>query len=308
MDAEFIVEKMFGTHFFKVPRECVRMWGLSKASFFAYLYDLKAFAEFQGQESFYCTYEKAQNDLGLDPHTIAKYLKFFLELGVLVKLPHKMREKAFYKIDCGTFVALIERHASENNTSATFENVKIPVADYWKNPVGLLENSSSGLLEKSHSNENIYNKILKESKQIYSASENLKAEKPKKESPFDFMAYAAEKWDKAESKLCKREEWLDFMAAKNIALKAKRKSITQKMVDLNFNELYKLNEIGENVSARLEKATAEGWQGIWFDRDSREWNKRGACFKSNVTSDTIDYGATPTDSRIAKITTTYKLN
>lgn len=254
----------------------------------------------------YCYMFSLPNDWHFSFERLAKCRKVGLRTirRCIAELENKglLTRTTSYNVAYGCITTYRLYHTPRKNDNATFQN------ETFQNERSQNEMSQNVRTLKTNNNTN---KIeLKTNKDIYSEPAILKAksEKPKKEPPFDFMTYAAEKWDKAESKLCKREEWLDFMAAKNIALKAKRKSITQKMVDLNFNELYKLNEIGENVSARLEKATAEGWQGIWFDRDSREWNKRGACFKSNVTSDTIDYGATPTDSRIAKITTTYKLN
>lgn len=273
--------KVLQDKFVQIDNRVAQYKGLSYAAKGLYSYMISLPEDWQFSE------ERLAKVEGCGVGKIKSILKELFDIGLL--------KREFYKDEKGynrAYYSIYDFDTLGNPTleNPTYENPTL------ENPMHYKENNNTNKIE------------LKTNKDIYSEPVILKAEKPKKESPFDFMAYAAEKWDKAESKLCKREEWLDFMAAKNIALKAKRKSITQKMVDLNFNELYKLNEIGENVSARLEKATAEGWQGIWFDRDSREWNKRGACFKSNVTSDTIDYGATPTDSRIAKITTTYKLN
>ena len=101
---------------------------------------------------------------------------------------------------------------------------------------------------------------------------------------FDYLAYAKEKFENASDKpKVSLDLWLEFIKSKKLVLKKyRRKNITAKMIDLNFAELYKLSEIGVNLNERLNKAIANEWQGIWFDSDSKEWQKRGGHFRNNV--------------------------
>ena len=275
MNAEFIVSEMFGTHFLRVPKECVKMWGGAKTLFFAYLYDIANFAKLQGEDSFYCTYSKIENDLGYDRHTISKYFKFFIELGILKKCENNsLKDRIFYQINCEAIVAMVKNHIVSNSKNNTFDSVK--------NPLVAVEKSHLGGVENSHSYNN--KESIKTDSIITNSAERILPKKIDSNLTFDYLAYAKEKFENANDKpKVSLNLWLEFIKSKKLVLKKyRRKAITAKMIDLNFAELYKLSEIGVNLNERLNKAIADEWQGIWFASDSKEWQKRGGHFRNNV--------------------------
>lgn len=93
---------------------------------------------------------------------------------------------------------------------------------------------------------------------------------------FNPTEYAEQKYDGTDNKpRVDREKWLEFVESKQQVLRKKKKSVTARMLDMNFQELYKLQTIGIDPNERLEQAIANGWQGVWFDKDSRAYEREG---------------------------------
>ena len=123
---------------------------------------------------------------------------------------------------------------------------------------------------------------------------------------FDFLDFAKELYDNSPTKpQIALDLWLKYVDSKAQAIKKKRgksTQITERMLNVDFNALFKLQEIGYDVKERVEKAIDLGYQSIWFDSDTREWTKKGGHFRNNVGH--LDYNQTNNPNNpLAKIET-----
>lgn len=75
-----------------------------------------------------------------------------------------------------------------------------------------------------------------------------------------------------------RNFWLQFINNKFAKLKELRKKMTDSMIQGNFNDLYKVKDLGIDLRERLKKASSESWRSFIFDSDKhntfRNQNKK----------------------------------
>ena len=246
-----------GQGFYMLGKNCVEAFGMTRACFIGILADIDSYSKSQGNERFFATLDTLMQKTRLSDKTIKKL----------------MRELKDYKI-------LDEGIKGEGD-----DNKKYYIFDYEMLGKIIAERvgNSTPKVEGKNTPQIITNKIKTDSI-ITNSAERILSKKIDSNLTFDYLAYAKEKFENASDKpKVSLDLWLEFIKSKKLVLKKyRRKNITAKMIDLNFAELYKLSEIGVNLNERLNKAIADEWQGIWFDSDSKEWQKRGGHFRNNV--------------------------
>ena len=276
MNAEFIVSEMFGTHFLRVPKECVKMWGGAKTLFFAYLYDIANFAKLQGEDSFYCTYSKIENDLGYDRHTISKYFKFFIELGILKKCENNsLKDRIFYQINCEAIVAMVKNHIVSNSKNNTFDSVK--------NPLVAVENSHLGGVENSHSYNN--KESIKTDSIITNSAERILSKKEVKKSKIDLAKdFFLENSHKITNNHFDLDLWIKWIAYKI----KKSRNFGSESFEFQFK---KLLECESRAREAIEYSIGQGYQGLFlpngnakpqkYQYDPRKGNTGQSDFSDN---------------------------
>lgn len=120
---------------------------------------------------------------------------------------------------------------------------------------------------------------------------------------FDFLSYAKQIFENSMTKpQITLELWTKYLQSKEIAVKRKRGKhieITKRMVDNDFNALFKLQEIGIDVNDRVLEAIDMKYQSFWYDSDNLAWKKHGGHFKNNVGH--LEYQSVSQNNPLAKI-------
>lgn len=145
--------------------------------------------------------------------------------------------------------------------------------------------------------------ITNKENNITKKESNKKSNKKSLEQNFDFLSYAKQIFENSTTKpQIALELWIEYIQSKEIAVKRKRGKdveVTKRMVDSDFNALFKLQELGVELEPRIYKAIDMKYQSFWYDSDNIAWKKHGGHFRNNVGH--LDYCSVSQDNPLAKI-------
>lgn len=178
------------------------------------------------------------------------------------------------------------------------QSAKLQEVDSATTPLNANENPT---IPKGQVGSTIY--ITNKENNITKKESNKRSNKKFLEQNFDFLSYAKQIFENSMTKpQITLELWIKYLNSKEIAIKRKRGKdveVTKRMVDNDFNALFKLQELGIDVDDRVLQAIDLKYQGIWYNSDNVVWKRHGGHFKNNVGH--LEYQSVSQNNPLAKI-------
>lgn len=283
---EFELAEQFREGFYKLPKDGVKILGAVNAIIFSYFADKEQYVKSElkskeqkipAQITFYCTVSKMMRELGLSKNTILKAIAFFENLGIFTSYKDETNMK-FYTIHNDKLEAFLANNGYVKKEKQCPKNSGANAELGAKNELDAGANFAlpPGAKNEPHiRTDNITRtNIIKTDKEICC------------EKSFDFLFYAKQIFENSMTKpQITLELWIEYVKSKEMAIKRKRGKnveITQRMVDSDFNALFKLQELGVELEPRIFKAIDMKYQSFWYDSDNIAWKRHGGHFRNNV--------------------------
>lgn len=285
-EIKFELAEQFREGFYKLPKDGVKILGAVNAIVFSYFADKEQFVkselerkekEIPAQITFYCTISKMMRELGLSKNTILKAITFFENLGIFTSYKDETNMK-FYTIHNDKLEAFLIRNNYQKQEKKSTKKYSANTELGAKNE---LDAGANFELPPSAKNEPHIrtDNIIRTNFIKTNSCENF-------EKSFDFISYAKNLFENSMTKPnISLELWLEYIKSKELAIKKKRGKnieVTQRMVDSDFNALFKLQELGIEIEPRIYKAIDMKYQSFWYDSDSLAWKRHGGHFRNNV--------------------------
>lgn len=283
---EYFARQFFGGSYYRLPKDSVKLFGVNKAVFLAYLFDLANYADYHNQTDFFATRDKISNDLGFSERVIGDYFAFFKEQGILESYRKGIDPRKWYKLnhyklfDYALKVGYFkESPSADSATDNTGKSCHSPSADSATTIFNKNKELNQNKDIKTNSEPRVFKKEdfenLKTSNEVKDFLNTLpKIDKDRFLK--EFLAYKQEFAKKLYEESNYKPSidlnmWIKYILSKDKACLKQKRYVCLNAIEKDFKCLFKLQDLGY-LEKRIDDAIENEWQGIWFDNDAKAFN------------------------------------